>query len=207
MHEFLCKKAAAWLRSRARCEPVFSRIASCKEVPDAIGWTSNYKFPGQSIVIECKATRPDFLRDAKKYKALQREDDAVIGGSTCRHSARNGKDRAFWLANGYKEIDLPRMGGHRYYLSPLDVVKAEDVASRAPDHGLLHWDGKRIVEVISAPYRPHASFADEVRYLRFALIHLSDNLGRAGVSIDLEIATKFFGSKGVSLPSKIMEVA
>lgn len=61
-HHDLVKRAERWLRGTRRCLVVACEIAStAREVPDAIGWRSH-----QSILIECKATRADFLSDAKK---------------------------------------------------------------------------------------------------------------------------------------------
>ena len=205
MHDVLCEKAYRWLRSHARCNPALQGIASCSEIPDAIGWTSMYCYPGQSIVIECKTSRQDFLGDRKKYKMLWKEHEGSpkLG---IRYSARNKKDKEFQLAHGYKEIDIPSMGGHRYFLCPPDVASVEDIAKYYPDHGLLHWNGKRIIEVMPAPERQSANYSAETRFLRFALIHLTDNLSSVGISLDLIKATKMMGRDGISLPQK-MEVA
>jgi hypothetical protein len=54
--------AVAWLR-RYRCGVVLSEQACASgEMPDAIGW----KKACHSVVIECKASRADFLADASK---------------------------------------------------------------------------------------------------------------------------------------------
>ncbi len=61
-HEGLIKLAEAWLR-RQRCDIVLSEQGcSSGEMPDAIGW----KARNHSILIECKASRSDFLADAAK---------------------------------------------------------------------------------------------------------------------------------------------
>ena len=39
--------------------------ASCLEIPDAIGWSNSYRVHG-SIVVECKVSVEDFLRDKRK---------------------------------------------------------------------------------------------------------------------------------------------
>lgn len=64
-HEKLCDRAVRWLRGTRRCNPVYSRNASCAEIPDAIGWSSSYYWYG-STVIECKASVPDFYADQRK---------------------------------------------------------------------------------------------------------------------------------------------
>jgi len=54
--------AVAWLR-RYRCGVVLSEQACASgEMPDAIGW----KKACHSVLVECKASRPDFLADAEK---------------------------------------------------------------------------------------------------------------------------------------------
>src|SRR3990167_3988831 len=65
-HAELCGRAATWLRSKYRCDPVLTRVASCREVPDAIGWSSRFGKRG-SVVIECKTTKADFYADKEKY--------------------------------------------------------------------------------------------------------------------------------------------
>ena len=61
-HEQLCERARRWLSGTRRCDPVFSGIASCDEIPDAIGWSSRYGWYG-STVVECAFIR----KEAKKY--------------------------------------------------------------------------------------------------------------------------------------------
>lgn len=59
-HASLVKLGVRWLSRRS--STVFYEFAACaKETPDIIGWSS-----GLSTLIECKATRADFLHDAKK---------------------------------------------------------------------------------------------------------------------------------------------
>lgn len=52
-----------WLRQKYRCGVVLSeQYCATGEVPDAIGW----KGMCRSVVVECKASRADFLADARK---------------------------------------------------------------------------------------------------------------------------------------------
>lgn len=61
-HADLCKIAIRWL-TRQKCSVVISEIVSAAwEQPDAIGWKG-----GWSTLVECKATRADFLRQASKH--------------------------------------------------------------------------------------------------------------------------------------------
>ncbi len=61
-HAKLVSLAIAWLR-RYRCGVVLSEQACVSgEMPDAIGW----KKACHSVLVECKASRPDFLADREK---------------------------------------------------------------------------------------------------------------------------------------------
>lgn len=64
MHEELVQRAEKWLRKYCGCGVVFNDNFQglTKERPDAIGWRSG----DTSILIECKASRADFLADQKK---------------------------------------------------------------------------------------------------------------------------------------------
>ena len=61
-HDELVVRAVAWLRKRMQCRVVLANCGTSEERPDAIGWID----PDWSIVIECKASRSDFLRDLSK---------------------------------------------------------------------------------------------------------------------------------------------
>ncbi len=63
-HNFLVKRAIKWLYSYG-CGFAVGEIRSFTvsgEIPDAIGFKSN-----KSILIECKVSRADFLKDKNKY--------------------------------------------------------------------------------------------------------------------------------------------
>lgn len=61
-HAQLVKLAERWLRSY-RCSIVLSeQTADSGEVPDVIGWRSNY----DSVLVECKVSRADFFADQNK---------------------------------------------------------------------------------------------------------------------------------------------
>jgi hypothetical protein len=62
-HGQLVAAAVHWLRHKYRCGIVLSeQYCATGEVPDAIGW----KGMCRSVIIECKASRADFLADAQK---------------------------------------------------------------------------------------------------------------------------------------------
>lgn len=61
-HEDLRKAAMRWLTNTKHCGVVLSEMASAAgEVPDAIGWNGGF-----SILVECKASRSDFLANRDK---------------------------------------------------------------------------------------------------------------------------------------------
>ncbi len=62
-HAQLVSAAVDWLRHGYGCGVILSeQYCATGEIPDAIGW----KGVCRSVVIECKATRADFLADAAK---------------------------------------------------------------------------------------------------------------------------------------------
>ncbi len=62
-HAELVSAVVDWLRHKYHCGVVLSeQYCATGEVPDAIGW----KGMCRSVVVECKASRADFLADAKK---------------------------------------------------------------------------------------------------------------------------------------------
>lgn len=69
-HAELVQVAATWLRKK--CSVVVTEIATTGEEPDAIGWHGNH-----STLIECKATRADFMAD--RMKGFRRQTDRGIG--------------------------------------------------------------------------------------------------------------------------------
>ena len=72
-HAQLVDRAVEWLRSY-RCGIVLSEQACISgEVPDAIGW----KRACRSVLVECKASRADFLAD--REKPFRRDPDLGLG--------------------------------------------------------------------------------------------------------------------------------
>lgn len=60
-HSKLVKKAIKWLWGQS-CVIVISEMAGRSQEPDAIGFCHSH-----SILVECKASRSDFLRDKHKW--------------------------------------------------------------------------------------------------------------------------------------------
>ena len=73
-HADLVALAARWLAGHERCSVVVTEMSSGEhETPDAIGWRG-----GNSIVVECKTSRPDFFADKKKaYRRTDRQMGVV----------------------------------------------------------------------------------------------------------------------------------
>jgi len=63
-HAELITSASQWLRTGRRHAVVLSDVhtAATNEQPDVIAWKNS----GFSTVVECKISRSDFRRDAKK---------------------------------------------------------------------------------------------------------------------------------------------
>lgn len=64
LHDDLVERAGRWLRGTCGCSAVLTELRAFTESgesPDAVGWRSNY-----SVLVECKASRSDFLADKKK---------------------------------------------------------------------------------------------------------------------------------------------
>lgn len=162
-HEDLCERARRWLAGNRRCEPVFSNIASCAEIPDAIGWSSSYKHRG-SIVVEAKCSVSDFHADRKKYIAWKDpEFNFTYPGS--RVSQKEATER------GYALIPLAAMGDYRFFICEDGVISLDLVEKHRPDHGLLYVRGRKTVVVREAPRRELVDKDGEIRYLRFAIIN------------------------------------
>jgi len=64
-HDDLVVLASHWLAGHMRCPVVFTEMATMgSETPDAIGWGSG----GWSMLVECKASRSDFLANDRKNR-------------------------------------------------------------------------------------------------------------------------------------------
>jgi len=70
-HAHLVARAAEWLRSRYGCGIVLTeQYCATGEVPDVVGWKASC----QSVLVECKISRSDFLADAHKPFRLAPEE-------------------------------------------------------------------------------------------------------------------------------------
>jgi hypothetical protein len=98
-HEKLVEMAVAWLR-RYRCGVVLSEQACASgEMPDAIGW----KKACHSVLVECKASRADFLVDRSK-PWRQRPESGV--GCERYYLAPRGLIRVDELPSGWGLLEV-----------------------------------------------------------------------------------------------------
>ena len=71
-HAELVSLAAKWLKNQG-CSVVITEMTSASmESPDAIGWQGGF-----SILVECKTSRADYLRDQKKH--FRRNPRSALG--------------------------------------------------------------------------------------------------------------------------------
>jgi hypothetical protein len=69
-HSDLVAAASKWLQKK--CAVVVTEIATTGEEPDALGWQGTH-----STLVECKASRADYLRD--KAKAFRQREEFGLG--------------------------------------------------------------------------------------------------------------------------------
>ena len=123
-HAQLVARAAEWLRHKYGCGIVLSeQYCATGEVPDVIGW----KGFCQSVLVECKVSRSDFLADAGKPFRLHPEEGL---GSKRFYMAPRGHDRARRTAEalGIAGVQRPRGGdggeaGKLDLRSPVGLMK------------------------------------------------------------------------------------
>lgn len=101
-HAQLVDRAVHWLRSSYKCGIVLSeQYCATGEIPDAIGWKGFCR----SVVVECKASRSDFLADAAKTFRQKPEEGL---GSERYYLAPHGLIKVEELPNGWGLLELSR---------------------------------------------------------------------------------------------------
>jgi hypothetical protein len=120
----LILRARHWLENTAGAKVVLTEFAggavggsrrsrrSNREIPDAIGWLRS----GVSLLIECKASRGDFLSDA--VKPSRRSGKASAPSSPAPTAPK-------------PEIQPPRktegLGAYRFYLAPSGLLAPDEI--------------------------------------------------------------------------------
>jgi len=62
-HDDLVSRAVKWLENTQKCSVVLGELVTyARETPDAIGFANH-----RSVLVECKASRADFLSDKNKF--------------------------------------------------------------------------------------------------------------------------------------------
>jgi hypothetical protein len=123
-HDLLILCARYWLENTAGAKVALTEFAggavggarrsrrSNKEIPDAIGWLRS----GISLLIECKASRGDFLSDAVKPS---------------RRSGKAGVSGGPEPSNAEPPIKPPRktegLGAYRFYLAPSGLLHPDEL--------------------------------------------------------------------------------
>jgi hypothetical protein len=189
-HHALCDVAERWLRNAMRCKIVLGGVASCREVPDAIGWSNSFRGGYGSIVVECKRSMSDFYRDRKKTIRSRLVWNAEV--DPVHPATKTSPPHPDALARGVATVEeeVARMGDRRYFLCPYGVISVEAVTKHFPDHGLLWLRGRSVLIMREAPERQKVCHPSEVVLLKFALIHVQDNLLAAGLTVNLRELTK-----------------
>lgn len=163
-HEELCERGRRWLSGTRRCNPVFSNIASCSEIPDAIGWSSTYSWQG-STVLECKTSVGDFYADKQKRFMWQSKEHPNWRLNMDRIARKKAAEEGWTL------IEMPMMGDYRFYFCESGIVSVALVEEHAPDHGLIWRDGRAMRIMRPAPKRTLVDKDGEIRFLRFSIIN------------------------------------
>lgn len=161
LHDLLVQKAAKWAIRAQRCtfvllEPWHDQT----EQPDVLGWQRR----GWSVLVECKASRADFLRDRHKYARRSCLDD---------WSAGLGQERWYATAPGIirASSELPARWGW------LELTKRGRFLVRHPACGGVGADGifhtldttilsREFSVLLSALRKAHAGHGN-VPWLRF----------------------------------------
>lgn len=142
-HKTLVKQAAAWLRNRKNCNVVFAELSTQNnETPDAIG----FHVAGGSILVECKASRADYLADKNKIfrrceeigmgdaryfaapKGLLKPDELPEGWGLLEmseHQTREIKEANHKAANKRAEVKMLMSAIRRLELSTAVFVREE----------------------------------------------------------------------------------
>lgn len=130
-HDELITRAVRWLKGTRKCRVVASEIASAYfEIPDAIGWNRFY-----SVLIECKTSHSDFLRDRKK--SSRRFSDYGIGNYRY-YMAESGIISPDELPSGWGLLEVyPKIVRH--------VVESE----RFMGHSIAHRERPILVSLVA----------------------------------------------------------
>ena len=148
-HAKLVKHAEKWLLNTKGCAFVLTElVTSVGETPDAIG----FRDMGVSMLVECKATRSDFLVDGKKY---QRREPAAGMGSYRFYMCPEGLIKPEELPEGWGLVYVNEKGHRRQMVGPKSNIYSH------PNNGLYRFTEKNkrgeTMMMMSALRRLHQS--------------------------------------------------
>lgn len=120
---------------------MFHKCASCSEIPDAIGWSSRWKWTG-SQVIECKTSWADFVRDRRKGESRMGDYRFFL----CEPGVIVSDD----VANYFPDHGLIYFDGRR-------VKYAREAPRREkPDYSNEIWFLRRAITNRKVPWEPES---------------------------------------------------
>ena len=131
LHYELCELGAKWLKSRKNCE--------------------RYETPWKYIAVELcvyGCENPDIW-------AFNGWSTIVVEVKTSRADFKNDAKK-WWRQPGHEQCIA---GNYRYYLTPQNLLKAEELPKGV---GLLEWDGKKITRIIKATRQQVSNHADGI---------------------------------------------
>lgn len=141
-HDDLIAVAERWLRGAQRCGVVLVEASGGHEIPDAIGWRMGGRM---SVLVECKASRADFLRDGDKWHRR-----AGLGvGQRRYYMAPAGMIRPEELPPGWGLVEVSPSGRARVVVR-LPKVEAFDPEVWRRELGML-YSGLWKVQNLPAP--------------------------------------------------------
>lgn len=123
-HRELVARAARWLRGTRRCGVVLTEASGGHEQPDAIGWRLGGR---HSILIECKTSRGDFLRDREKW---HRRHESVRIGRVRYYMTPASLVRPDEVPGGWGLLEVDAAGRVRVAVEAVPVTLGADLTAR-----------------------------------------------------------------------------
>ena len=144
-HKRLVRRMANWLKYQKKMSVVCAELSTRNsETPDVIGWVGG----AESVLIECKVSRADFIADAKKH--FRRNADRGMGDERYI-AAPPGMIRPDELPEGWGLLEpTPYMGMNRDYIKT--IVKAQHQESSKRNECVMLMSAIRRLEISTAVY-------------------------------------------------------
>jgi hypothetical protein len=181
-HADLVTAAERWLRRKHPVVLVDVHSATTNEQPDAIGWMNN----GTSTLIECKASRSDFARDAKKW--FRRAPELGIGA--CRYFLTpDSLLEGLFVPDGWGVLYTTARGGIRVVRQSRAFLSFNQACEKALLVGAVRrategWGRRTFGEIAPAlapDGDPHPTASKTIRELRSTVQQLREELRAARI--------------------------